>query len=163
VFNEKAQCFTSIYKMMPLYRAIIDNTVIISNKTNLYHMDSGGSRVSLLGNSVYPKIDYVVNRQNIYNKVFDITTFGGRFYGGDDLSNLTFEFNTPLKQHSTGTGNSLITNREYDFRLDVPRNNGDAFGGRMRGKTMQCELRSSSNSSDFSLQYIVTKYRMSWS
>jgi len=96
--------------------------------------------------------------------VFDISTFGGRIYGGDEgLDNLTFTFDTPLKQHSTGSGRNLITNREYDFRLDVPRNNNDIFGGRMRGKTMQCELKSSSNSNDFSLQYIITKYRMSWS
>jgi hypothetical protein len=93
-----------------------------------------------------------------------MSTFGGRFYGGDDgINNLTFTFKTPLKQESTGTGSSLITNREYDFRLDIPRNAGSSYGDRMRGKTMQCELKSSSNSTDFSLQYIVTKYRMSWS
>ena len=95
-------------------------------------------------------------------KVFDIQTFGGRFYGGDNLSNIHFEYNTPLKQHSGCSGNA-VTNREYDFRLNIPRNNDDVYGGRMRGKTMQCEFRSSSNSDDFSLQYIITKYRMSWS
>jgi hypothetical protein len=95
-------------------------------------------------------------------KVFDIQTFGGRFYGGDNISDLQFKYNTPLKQQSSCTGIS-VTNREYDFRLDIPRNNNDTYGGRMRGKTMQCELKSTSNSSDFSLQYIITKYRMSWS
>jgi hypothetical protein len=110
-----------------------------------------------------PLVRCVVNKESSNNKVFDISTFGGRFYGGDNLDNLTFTFNTPLKQHSTGTGNSLITNREYDFRLDIPRNNDSSYGDRMRGKTMQCELKSSSNSTDFSLQYIITKYRMSWS
>jgi len=107
-------------------------------------------------------------------KVFDIQTFGGRFYGGDDISDLQFKYNTPLKQESSCTGTS-VTNREYDFRLDIPRNkvlrNGQItsldvtkeWGNRLRGKTMRCELKSTSNSSDFSLQYIITKYRMSWS
>ena len=95
-------------------------------------------------------------------KVFDIQTFGGRFYGGDNISALQFKYNTPLKQESSCTGTS-VTNREYDFRLDIPRNNNDSYGGRMRGKTMQCEFKSNNNSSDFSLQYIITKYRMSWS
>jgi hypothetical protein len=79
------------------------------------------------------------------------------------MNNITFTFDTPLKQHSTGTGSDLITNREYDFRLAIPRNNNSSYGDRMRGKTMQCELKSSSNSNDFSLQYIITKFRMSWS
>jgi hypothetical protein len=40
----------------------------------------------------------VINNQNVYVKVFDISTFGGRFYGGDEgINNLTFTFKTPLK------------------------------------------------------------------
>lgn len=165
VYNEKVEAFTSVYRMMPQYRTIVDNTTIITDTTSLYHMDSDTSNISLLGNTTLPMLKYVINKDILYTKVFDIVTFGGRFYGGDngDMDNITFTFDTPLKQHSTGTGSSLITNREYDFRLDIPRNDNSAYGDRMRGKTMQCELKSSSNSYDFSLQYIVTKYRMSWS
>jgi hypothetical protein len=118
--------------------------------------------VTLFGSPAKPKVQYVVNAEAMTPKVFDIQTFGGRFYGGDYLNDLVFNYNTPLKQHSTCIGN-VLTNREYDFRLDIPRNNNDVYGGRMRGKTMQCEFKSTSNSSDFSLQYIITKYRMSWS
>jgi len=116
----------------------------------------------LFDSNATPSIRYVVNNNVQYPKVFDISTFGGRFYGGDNLNNITFDFYTPLKQHSTAHGNQ-ITNREYDFRLDIPRNADSSYGDRMRGKTMQCEISSNSNSTDFSLQYVVTKYRMSWS
>jgi hypothetical protein len=81
-----------------------------------------------------------------------------------------------LKQEARATGNDLtLTNREYDFRLNVPRagyetknKKGETvwktedYGDRMKGKTMQCELKSDSNDIDFSLQYITTKFRMSW-
>ena len=70
-------------------------------------------------------------------------------------------FNTPLKQYSTTTGADL-TNYEYDFRMSVPRDNNADAGGRMRGKTMECIIESSDTSEDFSLQYITTKFRMSW-
>lgn len=172
VFNEKIEFFTSVYGMMPQFRTIVNDTTIVTDQTHLYHMDSAKDNITLLesaGNDIgsvkaLPKLQYVVNHNNTYVKVFDISTFGGRFYGGDEgINALTFTFKTPLKQQSTGTGSSLITNREYDFRLDIPRNADSSYGDRMRGKTMQCELKSSSNSGDFSLQYIITKYRMSWS
>jgi len=55
---------------------------------------------------------------------------------------------------------------EYDYRLAIPRNGSQdsniEYGNRMRGKTMQCEMASDYNSTDFSLQYITTKFRMSW-
>jgi len=96
------------------------------------------------------------------NKVFDIQTFGGRLYGGDNLKSLILKYDTPLKQHGETKG-SNITNIEYDFRVAVPRHNNSEYGDRLRGKTMQCELSSTNNSTDFSLQYIITKYRISWS
>lgn len=165
IYNEQIEQFTAVYKFMPLFSTIVNSNIYISNKTSLYtYNKNNGSSSSLFNIPALPKLQYVVNKNNTYVKTFDISLFGGRVYGGDEgLDNLTFTFNTPLKQHSTGSGRNLITNREYDFRLDIPRNNNDAFGGRMRGKTMQCELKSSSNSNDFSLQYIITKYRMSWS
>jgi hypothetical protein len=79
------------------------------------------------------------------------------------LKDLEMRYNTPLKQTAHTTGTSL-SNREYDYRLNIPRETGnEVYGGRLKGKTMQCELWSTNNSIDFSLQYIITKYRMSWS
>lgn len=171
IYNEQVQQFTSLYTFSPIFRVVINNDLLLSPFRKIYKWNSSGQQSTLFGINAVPKLKYVVNKQPIYNKVFDITTFGGRFYGGgaedikpnDALDNLTFKFSTPLKQNSEGTGRQLITNREYDFRLAIPRNANSAYGDRMRGKTMQCELSSSSNSTDFSLQYIITKFRMSWS
>lgn len=165
VYNEQVQAFTSTYTFSPIYRAVIDNTLIITDNNSIYHWNYDNDDIVLFKNDAYPLLRYVVNKNSSMVKTFDISTFGGRFYGGDDgdIDDISFEFRTPLKQKSYCKGSSVITNREYDFRLDIPRNDNSLYGDRMRGKTMQCELKSSNNSNDFSLQYIITKYRMSWS
>ena len=163
VYSEIISAFVSVYKFNPLFDAQVFEDTLVSNTSGLYKINESSQTSSLFGLDIKPLLKYIVNKDSSYNKVFDITTFGGRFYGGDDLKNLTFKFDTPLKQHSEGKGNQLITNREYDFRLTIPRNNNSLYGDRMRGKTMQCELSSSSSSTDFSIQYIITKYRVSWS
>lgn len=162
VYSEQIEAFSSVYKFMPLYGTNLTTDILTTTTDSVYKQWSDAQNAQLFGENIYPKIQYVVNSQNMFPKVFDIQTFGGRFYGGDDLHNLQFDYKTPLKQHSECTG-TAVTNREYDFRLDIPRNNNDSYGGRMRGKTMQCELSSTNNSTDFSIQYITTKYRMSWS
>ena len=160
----------------------------------MYLMSQNRNRANtiLFDNPIYPLVQYIVNNQSTFVKTFDIQTIGGNFYGngghgerstnqednpdlklyprvtlkGNDtaaLRPLTLSYTTPLKQHASMPGDRM-TNREYDFRLDIPRN-GDSqdWGDRLRGKTMQCEIKSSSNSKEFSLQYVITKYRMSWS
>jgi hypothetical protein len=162
VYNEALGVFISIYKIAFDAGHVYNDTVRLIKDGNVYNWNVDASNAKYGNINLLPKLNYVANKQNIYNKVFDIATFGGRFYGGDNLNSLQFAFDTPLKQHSTCTGADM-SNREYDFRLAIPRNNNSSYGDRMRGKTMQCELKSSSNSTDFSLQYIITKYRMSWS
>lgn len=198
VYNEQIQAFTSIYKYNPEWYCNVDgqiftatslkttvtevvegvDTPVVKNYIKIFKEDQYTTDIVedtdydnayLYGSAIYPKLKYVVNINNIYNKVYDIQTFGGRFYGGDNLSSIKFEYDTPLKQHSQTDGSST-TNREYDFRLNIPRagydDNGtwkvSDWGDRMRGKTMQCVIRSSSNNLDFALQYITTKYRISW-
>ena len=171
VYNEQIQQFTSVYTFNPIYYCNIYGDIYLTEpwfnwsrlcKYNVDNTDGEGPKLGL--NLIKPKLKYIVNKDPIYNKVFDVQTFGGRFYGGDDedLVNLNFDYKTPLKQHSRAEHGEGITNREYDYRLAIPRNNDDLYGGRMRGKTMECEITSDSNNKDFSIQYVTTKYRMSW-
>ena len=193
VYNEQIQAFSSVYTFSPIFEAIVDSNLYLTDENAIYKYNehlSNTNTSKLFDQNATPAIKYVVNEQSMYNKTFDIQTFGGRLYGGnhseenDVLENLKFTYKTPLKQEARTEGKDIVlTNSEYDFRLTIPRagyetvtieNEGqqnesrtykwnvNEYGDRMRGKTMQCELKSSSNDLDFSLQYITTKFRMSW-
>lgn len=184
-YNEVVQRFVSQidYKLsnvmyLPAKTLVVDTDA----DSSIYDLNSGTRPLT-------PYIEYIVNKVPNYNKVFDNITFGGRFFGGDKnkINNLRFEFTTPLKQKGVATGEE-VTNYEYDFRMAIPRagraltgtfgsyefpvtlGSGDwvtnKYGGRLRGKTMKCTMTYEGNlsnaSNDFSLQYIITKYRMSW-
>lgn len=189
VYNEYIEAFTSIYKFNPIYEALVNSKLYLTSGDTVYDYNSSdGTQSVLFTNNAKPRIKYVVNYQPTYNKVFDIQTFGGRFYGGgydedrslpyddnvkefvgdkharnnSDLKDIKITYKTPLKQESHISGDKM-TNLEYDFRLTIPRNGDNLdWGDRMRGKTMQCEIKSYSNNLDFALQYVTTKFRMSW-
>ena len=193
VFNELADTFSSVYTFSPKHSITIHENHYSLDKTNLYLNnvceDNGAM---LFGEPIFPYLKYVINKQQQV-KTFNNISFGGRFYGGSEettddsayeyyqdlqkkghtnspLSVIDFVFKTPLKQEGRLNG-SNITNREYDFRASVPRAgktiNGNwvesTYGDRLRGRTMECEMKSSSNSTDFSLQYINTKFNISCS
>ena len=190
-YSEPIQQFVSAYLFGPAFKWNINGDLYLSNSSisnGIYKYNSSVNNSAKLFNiDIYPLLQYVVNYQPQYNKVFDIQTFGGRFYGGSTvlgqnnlpeykvkgehtntpLRPLKMHYSTPLKQESNASGDDIITNVEYDFRLTIPRNNprqeNKDWGDRLRGKTMRCEFKSESNILDFSLQYIITKFRMSWS
>lgn len=178
-YSEQIQAFTSVYNENVQFWCNVLGTIYESKQdidNHIYLHNNNNGSVQFFGNEeIYPYIKYVVNKDSQYVKTFDIQTFGGRFYGGEmeDLAQLRFDYYTPLKQHSSVLGGEntedkrRMTNLEYDFRLNIPRNganfdNKKDWGDRMRGKTMQCEIKSDSNNTDFSLQYVITKFRMSW-
>lgn len=174
VYNEYIEAFTSIYKFNPIYEALVNSKLYLTSGDTVYDYNSSdGTQSVLFTENATPRIKYVVNYQPTYNKVFDIQTFGGRFYEGSGYITtdekelgLSFDYKTPLKQHSYTDYKDVVTDREYDFRLTIPRNmprdQKQDWGDRMRGKTMQCEIKSDSNNLDFALQYVTTKFRMSW-
>lgn len=173
IYSEQTQCFTGLYGINPKYALSFTDKLYLHQKDGLYvwNEDVEDEAYGLEGEELKPYLKYIVNDNQQFNKVFDNVRFGARVYGGgcmedgernnDALHNLTFTFSTPLKQASSISGED-IENVEYDFRFAVPRNGGSDYGDRMRGKTMQCELKSESNSLDLSIQYITTKYRISW-
>ena len=192
VYNEQIQAFSSVYTFDPTYRAIVNNKLyaVPQNSSEIYEYNTPQVEgYSLLFNKpIFPKVRIVINKNNIYTKTFDNLTFGGRIYKGSlqtienwpmervdgeyikgehlnsPMHHLIFTFETPLKQKSAIRGDKATSVDEYDYRLAIPRNGSDVeYGNRMRGKTMQCEIASDYNSTDFSLQYIITKFRMSWS
>lgn len=193
VYSEQIQAFSSVYTFTPLYRTIVQNDLYLSSNDSIYLWNTQNVQnyAQLFNEPIYPKVRVVVNKNNIYTKTFDNLTFGGRMYKGSlptivnwpmqrgngmyvkdehlnsPMHHLIFTFETPLKQKSAVRGDKATSVDEYDYRLAIPRNGSHdsdiEYGNRMRGKTMQCEIASDYNSTDFSLQYIITKFRMSWS
>lgn len=182
VYSERTSQFTSLYdihhtnavqfsNVLYLFKAYDKRGVLpgrlIGYEWNRGHEDipkklrykKVGMEYVVMQRNLMPYLKYVVNQNSSNVKVFDNVSFGAS-YGTDSL--LKFTFNTPLGQNSSTID---ITNREYDYRLAVPRNNGEEYGGRMRGKTMQCEVYKYDDAlnNNFALQYINTKYRISWS
>lgn len=203
VYSEPVQAFTAVYTYNPVFYLDIKNKLytvgrnLQENKIYLENSNSQSGISKLFYGQALPKIEYVVNKFPQSTKTFDVQTFGGRFYGGAEklttsrrnnksnivtiegeysnspMSHLIFSYKTPLKQSSSVSGENVTTTREYDFRLNIPRNgiqNDQTFtnkmqkswGDRMRGKFIRCTIESTSNDLDFSLQYITTKFRTSW-
>ena len=173
VYSEVQQAFSGTYDMQPKdYIKFADRLYLSDGNNTIHEWNQNEGGIEIFGHRIFPYLKYVVNKNQIYTKVFDNQEFGGRIYGGGDvrtftednpaLKALTFKFSTPLKQYGEITGD-LIDNTEYNYRFAIPRHNNAEYGDRLRGKTMQCELQSSSNDYDFSLQWIKTKFRISWS
>ena len=193
VYSEQMQAFSSLYSIKPAHKMSFadsiyfatDDTYVWNNATTNYNFFKWNEKsYGNVSNSIHyiegirkplkPYLKYIVNDNTPFVKVYDTCVFGGRFYRGTGTyrNNLKFTFKTPLKQKAKLDGSDkTITDREYDFRFAIPRAGKvvndqwvtEPYGDRMRGKTMQCELESTSNDLDFSLQYITTKYRISWS
>lgn len=175
-YNEHLGQFTSLYSIMPAGAiTFADKTLLVKNDGGIRQWNTLGEdecAFGLNGEAITPYLKYIVNANALYTKVFDNGEFGGRIYGGstnkertyeniNPLSYITMTFSTPLKQEGQLSG-ADIDNREYNFRYAVPRHNDSPWGDRLRGKTMQVEMESVSNSYDFSLQFLSTKYRISW-
>lgn len=167
VYSEIQEAFTGMYDISTISYSQFTDRVYLFSSDGIYEWNQYNKDRGVFGFNEYPLfpyLKYTVNKNQTYTKVYDNVEFAGRIYGGNkpELSYIQFKFQTPLKQSGIEDGRK-ISNREYNFRLAVPRDNNSEYGGRLRGKFMMCDLCSQSNSYDFSLQYIITKYRISWS
>lgn len=172
-YNEAVQQFTSMYSTQFNHSVEVGDKLLLINKNIINRWNESCE--------LTPILKYIVNDKSTFTKVYDNVQLGmgesfyyREFYNSEDPKDieagktenkntqpLTFTFNTK-GQESYVTKN--ITNREYDLRFAIPRAGNADFCERMRGRTMQCELTTKSDSStEFSIQYIITKYRISWS
>lgn len=177
VYNEYIQQFTSLYNSSFEFSSkLLDKLVLIKNR-NIYKWNERGNFINFI-----PTLKYVVNKDSTFVKVFDNIEFGmgdkflyDSFYTRDENDYedgqcyLDFEFKT---QGQSSKSAKYISHREYDLRMAIPRDGENLAGGsgrdvksvygnRMRGRTMQCTLTNNTLDVNFSLQYIVTKYRIS--
>lgn len=165
VYNEDQSVFTAIYDSaedpvwfikLPTGMLGITNNAIYKENERQSYIPIATNR-SMYGQAITPEVTFISN--NIPNsvKVFDVTTFGGTF---TNKSNLTLSYTTP---HNQKGETSDITDREWDYRVAIPRDGDAEYGHRLRDKTLTCTISSNDNVGKFSLEYVITKYRLSCS
>lgn len=116
-------------------------------------------------------VKYVVAQQPLVTKVFDnqeIVTYENlqlqdTIYDQDDYfsKNHKYVWQTESQKIESSL-EEQITLRENNHRFAIPRADG-LFGNRARGKVMICSIEDIKPNSAMAIQYIITKYRQSWS
>ena len=175
-FNESIGKFTSVYTMpfdghIDFFNGLyLVNT--IDDKINIFQYDciSGYGLKDTQNQQIECYLRYVVNQQPLVTKVFDNQSIVTQedlqsrpVYDKDDYFSINHKYSwtTPMiSSYSTLQNN--ITVRENNHRFAIPREGG-LYGGRIRGKYMICEITSKKPRYTAAIQFITTKYRLSWS
>lgn len=116
-------------------------------------------------------VKYVVSQQPLVTKVFDnqeIVTYENlqlqeTISDEDDYfsKNHKYVWQTESQKIESNL-EEQITLRENNHRFAIPRADG-LFGNRARGKVMICSIEDIKPNPAMAIQYIITKYRQSWS
>lgn len=115
-------------------------------------------------------VKYVVAQQPLITKVFDnqeIVTYENLqtqdIYDEDDYfsKNHKYVWQTESQKIESNL-EQQITLRENNHRFAIPRADG-LFGNRARGKVMICSIEDTKPNPAMAIQYVITKYRQSWS
>lgn len=175
VYNEMIGKFTSIYTL-PFDGSIqfFNGEYLVKNNDyiDIYQYDClDNNPKSTTKELISSYIQYVVAQQPLITKVFDnqeIVTYenlqtDNTIYDEDDY--FSKHHNYTWKTESQEIKSDLyqqITLRENNHRFSIPRADG-LFGNRARGKVMLCSIEDTKPNPTVAVQYIITKYRQSWS
>lgn len=116
-------------------------------------------------------IKYVVAQQPLITKVFDnqeIVTYENLqlqdvIRDNDDYFSKNHKYIWQTESQKIESSlEEQITLRENNHRFAIPRADG-LFGNRARGKVMICSIEDVKPNPAMAIQYIITKYRQSWS
>lgn len=175
-FNEAIGKFTSVYTMpFEGYTEFFNGLYLINtvnDEVNIFHYDymSEDGLKDTNGQFIKCYIKYTVNQQPLVTKVFDNQSIVTQedlqsrpVYDKDDYFSINHKYTweTPMIK-SASTLENNITLRENNHRFAIPRAGG-LYGDRIRGKYMVCEITSEKPRYTAAIQFITTKYRLSWS
>lgn len=175
-FNEAIGKFTSVYTMpFEGYAEFFNGLYLINtvnDEVNIFHYDYMSDDGLKDTNRQFIKcyVKYTVNQQPLVTKVFDNQSIvtqedlqGRPVYDKDDYFSIyhKYTWETPMIK-SASTLEDSITLRENNHRFAIPRAGG-LYGDRIRGKYMVCEITSEKPRYTAAIQFITTKYRLSWS
>lgn len=116
-------------------------------------------------------IKYVVAQQPLITKVFDnqeIVTYENLqlqdvIYDQDDYFSKNHKYTWQTESQKIESSlEEQVALRENNHRFAIPRADG-LFGNRARGKVMICSIEDVKPNPAMAIQYIITKYRQSWS
>ena len=116
-------------------------------------------------------VKYVVAQQPLVTKVFDnqeIVTYENlqlqdTIRDDDDYFSKNHKYTWQTESQKIESSlEEQITLRENNHRFAIPRADG-LFGNRARGKVMICSIEDIKPNPAMAIQYIITKYRQSWS
>lgn len=116
-------------------------------------------------------VKYVVAQQPLITKVFDnqeIVTYENlqlqdTIRDNDDYFSKNHKYTWQTESQKIESNlEEQITLRENNHRFAIPRADG-LFGNRARGKVMICSIEDIKPNPAMAIQYIITKYRQSWS
>lgn len=175
-FNEAIGKFTSVYTMpFEGYTQFFNGLYLINtvdDEVNIFHYDymSDDGLKDTNRQLIKCYVKYTVNQQPLVTKVFDNQSIvtqedlqGRPVYDKDDYFSINHKYTweTPMISSYSTLQNS-ITVRENNHRFAIPRAGG-LYGDRIRGKYMVCEITSEKPRYTAAIQFITTKYRLSWS
>lgn len=175
-FNEAIGKFTSVYTMpFEGYTEFFNGLYLINtvnDEVNIFHYDymSDDGLKDTNRQLIKCYVKYTVNQQPLVTKVFDNQSIvtqedlqGRPVYDKDDYFSINHKYTweTPMIKSASTLENS-ITLRENNHRFAIPRAGG-LYGDRIRGKYMVCEITSGKPRYTAAIQFITTKYRLSWS
>lgn len=175
-FNEAIGKFTSVYTMpFEGYTEFFNGLYLINtvdDEVNIFHYDymSDDGLKDTNRQLIKCYVKYTVNQQPLVTKVFDNQSIvtqedlqGRPVYDKDDYFSINHKYTweTPMIKSASTLENS-ITLRENNHRFAIPRAGG-LYGDRIRGKYMVCEITSEKPKYTAAIQFITTKYRLSWS
>lgn len=158
VYSEQVGGFTGVYELKPTdYIKFNDSLLLLDGKDIFKYNTSVDKKAYGFKNSLTPSIEFIVNKYTMHNKVFDNQIINMTF---DDKDHICFTYKTPLNQEGSVIGDKM-RDFECNYKLAIPRHKNSEYGDRLRGKTMSCIISSTSNSTDFSIQSVLTKFRIS--
>ena len=175
-FNEAIGKFTSVYTMpFEGYTQFFNGLYLINtvdDEVNIFHYDymSDDGLKDTNRQLIKCYVKYTVNQQPLITKVFDNQSIVTQedlqnrpIYDKDDYFSIDHKYTweTPMIKSASTLENS-ITLRENNHRFAIPRAGG-LYGDRIRGKYMVCEITSEKPRYTAAIQFITTKYRLSWS
>lgn len=190
IFNEQLGQFTSFYTFNPQWALPFSNK-IVTIKDNFYYVINTLDIDGILPETKIAKVQFYVNKDTLYTKVFDNVFFSGEFNDPSTADNLTAMNNiiTNITFHTKSqeanplppcTYDSTVNTdlkyaydyREDTYRFAIGRENiklsdtqqieNKANAGRLRGKWLQCEyVFDCNNDKTFKLPYVNTTYRYS--